>query len=135
MKNIAVLALIGLLSKSETTNAINLNRLEKSNICISEIHEDTESLLGLDSSISIDEEPAAAEGEAAKPDPKKEEAEAKSAEEETKTAKVEAEKTEKEAEAKNDAAVKAVVEGPKDAPNDDEKIGKTEVNVTGFLRK
>ena len=57
MKSIAVLALIGLISKTETINAINLNRFEKSNICISEIHEDTESLLGLDSTISMLEDP------------------------------------------------------------------------------
>ena len=137
MKNIAVLALIGLLSKTETISAIKLNRLEKTNVCISEIHEDTESLLGLDSTISMTEEPAAAEEKSAdaKPDPKKEAADAKVAEEETKNAKAEAEATEKEEEAKNTKAVKeeADKKGPKESSAGDEAPGNREVNVTSYL--
>ena len=61
MKNIAVLALLGLLTKTETINAISLHRLENLNVCISELHEDTENLLGLDSEISILEDPPKAD--------------------------------------------------------------------------
>jgi len=135
MKNIAVLALIGLLTKTETINAINLNRLDKTNVCISEIHEDTESLLGLDSTISMTEEPAAE----AKPDPKKAEAEAKVAKEETDKAKKEAEASEKAEEDKNAEAEKKAKEAnevnPKNGSVADEKLGKTEINVSDYLRK
>ena len=69
MKNIAVLALLGLLTKTETINAISLHRLENLNVCISELHEDTENLLGLDSEISILEDPPKTEAKSGEGDP------------------------------------------------------------------
>ena len=52
MKVIAVCTLIGLMTRDEAVKAVNLNRLT-GNVCISEIGEDTNELLGLDNNYEL----------------------------------------------------------------------------------
>ena len=50
--NIAICALLGIMTRDEAVQAVNLNRLS-GNVCISEIGEDTNELLGLDNNYEL----------------------------------------------------------------------------------
>jgi len=155
--NIAICALIGVMTRDEAVKAVNLNRLS-GNVCISEIGEDTNELLGLDNNYELveleneTEPPAKIEKDMAAADAAKHEAAEKKEHEEeakVKTDKAQGEETKKladglkkEADATDKKATEETADKKKKA---DEESGvssekntpkpkPTTVSVTGYLR-
>ena len=76
MKALIFSAFLGLITKEEVVKAITLNKLSE-NICISEIGDDTNELLGIDNNyelIELDESPEKIEADMKKADEKAHEA-------------------------------------------------------------